>query len=641
MLARCILASPSRGGRSHWRDTVRLVRARITKWRTGGWVSLWDEVTAENDRLTCRLQKIQSRPASQESLKSANSRRARRRRACEDGQFRKAIQSLSSVGLASPSGDVLEAMRSKHPSAPPPSPFSSPAPSPVQVSSVEVVKALRSFPSGSAPGPTCLRASHLMEAVFCPSPDRSSYALQGLVGVVNLLCRGCVAPSVRPHLCGATLLACQKKGGGLRPIAVGEVLRRLTSKCVSRAVHAESISALSPLQVGVGIPHGCEAIVHSVVSLLNDSTFPPDSRFLLLVDFSNAFNSTDRKCLFDEARSRIPSMSAWLECCYGSQPLLQLGKDTIFSCCGVQQGDPLGPLGFSLVLQPLLERIQQEAPGLLMNAWYLDDGTLCGSLSDLCTALDIIEAEGPSRGLHLNRGKSLLIVPPGASPSTSSLPAGVPTSDGGFVLLSCPIGPAAHCSSIAMERISRVQNTLLKLRDIQDCQMETSLLRSCLSLPKISFVLRTCAPHLIQSALSAFDDIMRDTLADLCGSPISDWSWLKASLPVSMVLTFVGPFFMPRRLLLVLCATPTPLSLRSWAALLPSLLISPPVCLPSLGLLVARSGSPSRKLMFLSGNAPSLTQSMRRLSTFSFPQLQTLVPWHLPTHVLSPMLVTG
>ena len=212
-------------------------------------------------------------------------------------------------------------MRFKHPSAPPPSPFSSPAPSPVQVSSVEVVKALRSFPSGSAPGPTCLRASHLIEAVFCPSPDHSSYALQGLVGVVNLLCRGCVAPSIRPHLCGATLLACQKKGGGLHPIAVGEVLRRLTSKCVSRAVHAESISALSPLQVGVGIPHGCEAIVHSVVSLLNDSTFPPDSRFLLLVDFSNAFNSTDRKCLFDEARSRIPSMSAWLECCYGSQPL--------------------------------------------------------------------------------------------------------------------------------------------------------------------------------------------------------------------------------------------------------------------------------------------------------------------------------
>ena len=281
-------------------------------------MSLWDEVTAENDRLTCRLQRIQSRPASQESLESANSRRA-----CEDGQFRKAIQSLSSAGLASPSGDVLEAMCSKHPSAPPPSPFSSPAPSPVQVSSVEVVKALRLFPSGSAPGPSCL----IMEAVFCPSPDRSSYALQGLVGVVNLLCRGCVPPSVRPHLCGATLLACQKKGGGLRPIAVGEVLRRLTSKCVSRAVHAECISALSPLQVGVGIPHGCEAIVHSVASLLNDPHFPRTLVFFFLLIF--LILPTGSVCSMRLGLTSPPCQPGWsvvmdpsLSCTLGRTPFL-------------------------------------------------------------------------------------------------------------------------------------------------------------------------------------------------------------------------------------------------------------------------------------------------------------------------------
>ena len=28
-----------------------------------------------------------------------------------------------------------------------------------------------------------------------------------------------------------------------------------------------------------------------------------------------------------------------------------------------------------------------------MNVLYLDDGTLCGPLSDLCVALDILEAE--------------------------------------------------------------------------------------------------------------------------------------------------------------------------------------------------------------------------------------------------------
>ena len=100
-------------------------------------------------------------------------------------------------------------------------------------------------------------------------------------------------------------------------------------------------------------------------------------------------------------RARIPSMSAWMESCYGSQPILRLGDQSILSCCGVQQGDPLGPLGFALALHPIIELIQQNVPDLLINAWYLDDGIFCGSASDLCAALAIIESEGPPRGLHL------------------------------------------------------------------------------------------------------------------------------------------------------------------------------------------------------------------------------------------------
>ena len=42
----------------------------------------------------------------------------------------------------------------------------------------------------------------------------------------------------------------------------------------------------------------------------------------------------------------------------------------------MQQGDPLGPLGFALTLQPLLEHLQADISGLRLNAWYLDDGTL-------------------------------------------------------------------------------------------------------------------------------------------------------------------------------------------------------------------------------------------------------------------------
>ena len=47
---------------------------------------------------------------------------------------------------------------------------------------------------------------------------------------------GKVPDQVAPFLCGARLHGAVKKDGGIRPIAVGEVLRRLTSKGHSHAV---------------------------------------------------------------------------------------------------------------------------------------------------------------------------------------------------------------------------------------------------------------------------------------------------------------------------------------------------------------------------------------------------------------------
>ena len=57
----------------------------------------------------------------------------------------------------------------------------------------------------------------------------------------------------------------------------------------------------------------------------------------------------------------------------------------------MQQGDPLGPLGFALTLHPLMEHIQAEATSLELNTWFLDDGTLIGPPSDLSSALNIVE----------------------------------------------------------------------------------------------------------------------------------------------------------------------------------------------------------------------------------------------------------
>jgi hypothetical protein len=94
----------------------------------------------------------------------ANARRARR--AIEDGQFKKATQALTSSGLAQASDEVFSEMLAKHPhddlsTLPQKTP-----PASVQISEAEVLKGLRSFPNGTAPGPSALRANHLKEAVL-------------------------------------------------------------------------------------------------------------------------------------------------------------------------------------------------------------------------------------------------------------------------------------------------------------------------------------------------------------------------------------------------------------------------------------------------------------------------------------------
>ena len=145
----------------------------------------------------------------------------------------------------------------------------------------------------------------------------------------------------------------------------------------------------------------------------------------------------------------------------------------------VQQGDPLGPLGFALTLQPIAERIREEVPGLKINAWYFDDRTLCGSACDLVKALKIIEEDGPARGLHLNRSKSLLHISEDVDLTNNPLPSDIPISRVSFNLLDSPIGPPSFCEAMVLKRVEKVKVILSRLADLQDSQMETTLLRSC------------------------------------------------------------------------------------------------------------------------------------------------------------------
>ena len=230
-------------------------------------MQLWAEALEE--RMGTHNPKRPNKESS-ELLQAANAHRARQ--AVQNVQYKKAIQALTSSGLAQVSEEVYHEMLAKLPQVDSPSIASSPVPSVCSMEEGEVLRALRSFPNGTAHGPSGLRANHLKEAVLCPSPDHASLALRAVTGLVNALCSGQASMKVIPHLSGANLLASKKKGGGLCPIAVGEVIWRLVSKCVSWAEQTTAPDILTPLQLGVGVPARCEAIVHAVSNIQEDPT---------------------------------------------------------------------------------------------------------------------------------------------------------------------------------------------------------------------------------------------------------------------------------------------------------------------------------------------------------------------------------
>ena len=163
----------------------------------------------------------------------------------------------------------------------------------MKVSQEEVMKAIRSARAGAAPGPSGLRYEHLKEAISTMCPGSGQRALSAITGFLNLLSQGKVPAQVKPYFFGARLFATIKKVDDFRPVAVGNVLRRLASKCFAFKSVPEMSAYLRPLQFGIGVKSGCEGIIHAIRAILEDDDVPDEEKWVLQVDLENCHNNLD------------------------------------------------------------------------------------------------------------------------------------------------------------------------------------------------------------------------------------------------------------------------------------------------------------------------------------------------------------
>ena len=92
-------------------------------------------------------------------------------------------------------------------------------------------KAIMSFHNGSAAGPDKIVPQIFKDLVSMSNGNARLNFLKSLTKLINLIGDVKIPEPLRPFFFGAKLIALIKIDGGLRPIAIGNTLRRIASKC--------------------------------------------------------------------------------------------------------------------------------------------------------------------------------------------------------------------------------------------------------------------------------------------------------------------------------------------------------------------------------------------------------------------------
>ena len=356
--------------------------------------------------------------------------------------------------------------------------------------------------SGSA-GPSGLDADCWRR--LCSSFKGASSALcRALAGLARLLATVVVGPLGLAPFLACRLIALNKRPG-VRPIGVGEVLRRVVAKSILRVVAGEVEDACGPLQKCSGLPAGIEAAVHAMQNIYSRES----TEGVLLIDARNAFNSLNRRVALHNVHVQCPSLAKILLNSYGSPArLFVAGGGELASQEGTTQGDPLSMAFYAMATIPLVDHLQAEHPSV-DQGWYANDSGSAGRMKALRQWYDTIDEVGRSYGYFVNSNKSVLLVK-----STQLQEAyaqfdgtGVQIVTGGVRYLGSAIGEAEYRAAFVADKVDEWRQELDRLATFAGTEPHSAFAALTHGLRgRWTFVLRTIP--VAASSLDALDGVL-------------------------------------------------------------------------------------------------------------------------------------
>ena len=441
------------------------------------------------------------------------------------GELSRAARMLTSNGLAPESEETVSKLKFKHPARRSDPHYQPPAAGDTGLilDQHTLMQAIRKAPRGSSAGPSGWRYEHLK----CLIGINETADL--LSSACNSIAQGHLPEETIQLLSSSRLIALPKKSNDVRPIAIGEVFRRITAKTICMQKREDFSAFFAPIQNGVAIKGGSELLIHQIQVILESH---PDW-LVLKTDVSNAFNCINRSHLLKEVHKAFPDLYNHSFCMYGrsSSLVYSMKSESIIiqSEEGVHQGDPLGPALFALGIHQILVDVQERNPNVIVLA-YLDDVFILGLPKASLRAFTDLKSSLAQAGLVICDKKCEAH----SAVAPKDWPDHLVFKPSGFEILGTPIGCDDYVSSTCKKIADSGHELCSKLVLLDDPQGSYLLWKHC-HLTRLQHLARSVAPTLLLPAAQIHDALSYRTLCSILGFEIGiEDSGLQCSLPVRM-----------------------------------------------------------------------------------------------------------
>jgi len=352
--------------------------------------------------------------------------------------------------------------------------------------------------------------------------------LTRLTTFCDLLLNGKAPDVIIPVLYGASLCGLNKKDNSIRPIAVGTTFRRLVSKIACARIADKLGQELRPTQFGFGTKGGAEAGAHAARSFINSNH--AQIKAFLKLDYQNAFNELERGPMLQSIYQKCPEIYPFMKQCYTLPTKLSFGDFEILSQRGCQQGDPCGPAAFCLSIHEMVNMLESE-----LNIWYLDDGTLGGPPDVVLSDLQKIIEFSSRLGLSLNFSKCEVMILGTENKQEvfdrfNELAPGIVLKENEIDLLGAPLTDSGIPAALK-SKLVELKRMVGRLREMNSHQA-FFLLRHSLSIPKLTYLLRTTPCWRAMNDLVSYDQYLKSSLEAIINCQLDSRAWNEASLSI-------------------------------------------------------------------------------------------------------------